>query len=1119
MAAPLKIAARVEIDANPAKQGAVESTTAVDSIGAAAERNATKLQQLINATTGIGRGPANQNMREWSGALALQGRSLDELRAKYNPLYATINQYKAALTEIRTLHAQGVLSTNEMTAAIQRQRQAALASIDVIKGRSAALRAEAVNSNIAGGRTGNQHVTQNAMFQFQDIVMTSAMGMNPGMIGMQQGTQLAGAFFGMGLKEAATTTGAAIAAMINPLSLTVMGLTTASAAAIQYFMRSTDEAETSSRAIERHGELIKRLKEAYGDASVGLKEYSEESKKLLQQDAADSIRDYRKILSGSASDLLSGVLSVPVNEFNGKTFIIGQMQGAVATLQDTVKAGRPDVQAFVEKLIEIENHPAVPERIREMAQELRETAKQGIEAQRALGPLLELERNRAARQRGFVIGSSEEAGRLDYLDRQRLSLRRMRLDAEAQESSLFARSPADRAAAARQAEAARSISGESAEERELRIGLAGRTTLVRAEKELAYAGRARSLALESTMAQQQLELSLIDQTVGEQERLRMEHRLTAELKAEAARMGTAIDEAELARVKALSAEYGRLAEQMAARRALTSQDHELAALRTRLAVASQSEEVRARVIVHLETERRLRELGLSLGSREAEQYRRNAEAIADATEQLRKQDAAWAKVRGTAESTIDSIFDKAIDGDFGGLLEDIAKDWSKTILTLGAANPLKNGLLGTNHETLNDIGGLKGMFSRLFGGAGMSTASMSVNAATVSINGGIASGIGGLLVGANDNFKPNTTLGALLGAGGAASGNLAGAGGALSFIGNYKSGVDSRLTDILDTAARQFPGYKVDAISGFRPGDPRFHGKGLATDIQLTDLASGRLLGNYQDASSFSTYERFAQTARAVQMAKYPELADQFRWGGYFSGGKGKYGALDTMHFDLAGAGMGGGSWENGLTSAQRSLWSGIESKGTAAVSALNKLAGQSDVAASGLGSLGNGLDKFGSALGSVQPGGGTGGGGGGGILSSLIGLFSPQYRIASSGGIGLYAKGGIADRPSIFGEAGAEAAVPLPDGRTIPVTLNVRQAYRHVGHAGMQVSSARNAPIINNYGNTAVAYEESTDEHGNRQPIITIGEPVAAAVRQRGNPTRQALQSEFGLRPRRIAR
>jgi hypothetical protein len=36
------------------------------------------------------------------------------------------------------------------------------------------------------------------------------------------------------------------------------------------------------------------------------------------------------------------------------------------------------------------------------------------------------------------------------------------------------------------------------------------------------------------------------------------------------------------------------------------------------------------------------------------------------------------------------------------------------------------------------------------------------------------------------------------------------------------------------------------------------------------------------------------------------------------------------------------------------------------------------------------------------------------------------------------FASGGITNQPSIFGEAGWEAAVPLPDGRTIPVTLKM---------------------------------------------------------------------------------
>ncbi len=113
----------------PGSGGARATKAEIAGIGTEAAASTTKLQALINAQAGLGSAAANQNVREWSGALAMQGRSLDELRARYNPLFAVINQYKTSLTEIRTLHAQGVLSTNEMTAAIQRQRQATLSAI------------------------------------------------------------------------------------------------------------------------------------------------------------------------------------------------------------------------------------------------------------------------------------------------------------------------------------------------------------------------------------------------------------------------------------------------------------------------------------------------------------------------------------------------------------------------------------------------------------------------------------------------------------------------------------------------------------------------------------------------------------------------------------------------------------------------------------------------------------------------------------------------------------------------------------------------------------------------------------------------------------------------------
>jgi hypothetical protein len=113
----------------------------------------------------------------------------------------------------------------------------------------------------------------------------------------------------------------------------------------------------------------------------------------------------------------------------------------------------------------------------------------------------------------------------------------------------------------------------------------------------------------------------------------------------------------------------------------------------------------------------------------------------------------------------------------------------------------------------------------------------------------------------------------------------------------------------------------VRLISGEREGDPRYHGKGMATDIQLYDPVTGKALDNYQSGQYFPQYQTFANAAREQQMKLYPELADKFRWGGYFSGPKGKYGAMDLMHFDIGGDKTLGGSWDTGLTPEQAKLY------------------------------------------------------------------------------------------------------------------------------------------------------------------------------------------------------
>lgn len=120
--------------------------------------------------------------------------------------------------------------------------------------------------------------------------------------------------------------------------------------------------------------------------------------------------------------------------------------------------------------------------------------------------------------------------------------------------------------------------------------------------------------------------------------------------------------------------------------------------------------------------------------------------------------------------------------------------------------------------------------------------------------------------------------------------------------------------------------YAVTFTSGYRGGPKEAeHGRGNAVDMQLVDKATGTPLPNYQvkDPKVFAAYQDYANGFHQYLEQKYPELAKDHRWGGYFSGPAGHYGAQDIMHHDLGGprAGMLGGSWDKGLNPEQAKLY------------------------------------------------------------------------------------------------------------------------------------------------------------------------------------------------------
>lgn len=145
---------------------------------------------------------------------------------------------------------------------------------------------------------------------------------------------------------------------------------------------------------------------------------------------------------------------------------------------------------------------------------------------------------------------------------------------------------------------------------------------------------------------------------------------------------------------------------------------------------------------------------------------------------------------------------------------------------------------------------------------------------------------------------------------------------------DFDDRVDPRLLKLIESVV--MPGYRTNLISGFREytkKNPRSrHKHGGAIDVELIDEKTGRALPNYQSPESFKTYQQYANLVYRAAMASDPQLAAQLAWGGYFSGPKEVYGAMDLMHFDTGGQ-QAGGDWRRGLKPEQAALW-GLEPGG-----------------------------------------------------------------------------------------------------------------------------------------------------------------------------------------------
>jgi hypothetical protein len=321
-----------------------------------AESMADRINRALNIKTSFGGADRGKDIEEY-------GRKLDNLRARYDPLFAVIKRYKQTVEDIKQAHSVGALSADRMSLAISRERQEALASIAALKGRKAAIddvteassRMERTQSAAQGGRN-QRFQTSNVGYQLQDIFSTSALGMSPLTVALQQAPQLTDALGGNGVKGAVTALGGAFASLVSPLSLATIATVGLASAGIGYITELLTGTKKADEAIKLHAQVIRDVKDAYGDATTGLDDFLRKSSEETAAFARINLKNQTEQLKSDMTDFIDSL--VPNGGLLGRAVFAPEFEPfrkAILDLKDAAKQGTPDLAAFrqqVEKRVQ-----------------------------------------------------------------------------------------------------------------------------------------------------------------------------------------------------------------------------------------------------------------------------------------------------------------------------------------------------------------------------------------------------------------------------------------------------------------------------------------------------------------------------------------------------------------------------------------------------------------------------------------------------------------------------------------------------------------------------------------------------------------------------------------------
>lgn len=268
MNAPLKMAMIATLDASGVASGAAAAKASLAGIATQAKQTEGSLRSAVDASLGIGR----TSGRDRGADIEAYGRELDKLRAKYNPLFAAQQKYRAELAEIRQAEKAGALSAQEAQAALQRSKTGFASYVVALNGTGAGLGQFSKNTKLAA------HEMQQLSYQSIDIAQQLLSGQSFAMIMAQQSGQVAQILGKRGLGTIIPAIGQSFLSLVTPTTLFLAGITAGGYAAYGVYKLLRGEVLTVDEAMERLEGTLDRLETGYKGAADAAEEFLKKAK-------------------------------------------------------------------------------------------------------------------------------------------------------------------------------------------------------------------------------------------------------------------------------------------------------------------------------------------------------------------------------------------------------------------------------------------------------------------------------------------------------------------------------------------------------------------------------------------------------------------------------------------------------------------------------------------------------------------------------------------------------------------------------------------------------------------------------------------------------------------------